>query len=205
MSSRSVTPVDLNFKGDRHYLHGTDVYDAAVSSLHARWPDIDGRCRFTFHRITSRPLSVISEPFSQGAARPEKCVAEMHVTGGKDQASVWFVQREGEVTGRYPYDEDRVVAHCVMEGNRIALGAVPKAKPIEIVVAMTKRLHNSILKPETGRWLFTRLDLQRLLQTRDMDGLSVTLAAPARLAITRSNVASRSGDIGSIFFSVGQT
>lgn len=204
MSSRIATPVDLRFKGDRTYLHGTDVYEAAVSCLRERWPKIDGRCRFAFHRITGQPLMALCEPFSQGVTRPESCVAEMHVTGSSRQASVWFVPCEGEVTGRYPYDEDQVVADCVVVGNRLALGSVPKAKTIEIVVAMTKRLHNSIAKPEIGRWLFTRLDLQRVLRPEDADGLSVTLATPARSAITRSNVQTKAGNLGSIYFSVGQ-
>jgi hypothetical protein len=205
MSERAAIPIELNFKGDRHYLHGTDVYEAAVSSLRGRWPDIDGRCRFTFHRITSRPLSAICEPFVQGAARPNDCVAEMHVTGGQHQASTWFVERNGDVTGRYPYDEDRVVTDCTVEGNRIAIGDPPQAKPIEIVVAMTKRLHYSLLKPEAGRWLFTRLDLNRLLQPGDLPGLSITVVAPVRSAITRSGIRAYSGDLGSIYFSVGQT
>lgn len=205
MSGRPAISVELNFKGDRHYLHGTDVYEAAVSSLRGRWPNIDGRCRFTFHRMTSRPLAAICEPFVQGATRPKDCVAEMHVTGGQDQASVWFAERNGDVAGRYPYDEDKVVADCAVEGNRIAIGDLPQAKPIEIVVAMTKRLHYSILLPEAGRWLFTRLDLNRLLQPRDLPGLTITLAAPVRSAITRSAIRAQSGDLGSIYFSVGQT
>jgi hypothetical protein len=205
MIKRHAVPVDLSFKGDRHYLHGTDVYEAAVSSLRSRWPDIDGRCRFMFHRVTSRPLAAVCESFSKVAPRPEDCIAEMHVTGRQDQASVWFVEREGQVTGRYPYDEDRVVADCAVTENRIAIGGLPQARPIEITVAMTKRLHYSMLKPATGRWLFTRLDLDRLLQPRDLAGLTITLAMPVRSAITRSVIGCQSGSLGSIYFSVGQT
>src|SRR5438552_17547397 len=97
--------VELCFKGERTYLHGTDVCDAAVSILGRRWPGLDGRCRFVFHRLTRRPLIAWTHRFSVAAARPERCVAEMHVTGGVPEASVWFTERDGEVGGRYAYDE----------------------------------------------------------------------------------------------------
>ncbi len=196
--------VELKFKGSRDYLHGTDVYECAVDVLRQRWPAIDGRCRFAFHRMTRVPLSAIIDTFAVGVARPGNCVAEMHVTGGAAQASVWFVERGGDVGGRYPYDEEAVVRDCTIKGNRIALTSPPPSRTmVEIVVAMTKQLHNAVSLPQKGKWLFTRLDLKRLFDPADAPMLSVTLVSPARAAVTRSDIASGSQQLGSIYFSVG--
>jgi hypothetical protein len=197
------TDVDLCFKGDRTYLHGTDVYGAAVATLRGQWPQLDGRCRFTFHRLTRKPLTAWVQNFSAAGARPDGCVAEMHVTGGATEASVWFTERDGEVAGRYPYDEDAVVRECRVEGDRISMKQAPDNAVIEIVVAMTKRLHYAVLTPERGRWLFTRLDLSRLLRDDDRHGMSITMTSAPRTALTRSEIAVGHRRIGSIFFSVG--
>lgn len=198
------TEVELRFKGDRTYLHGTDVYTTAVAVLRERWAGLDGRCRFVFHRVTRKPLNAWTDPFSVSAIRPEDCVAEMHVTGGREDASIWFTEREGEVTNRYPYDEDAVVRECVVAGRRISLPTGSEHSAIEVIVAMTKRLHYALLTPGGGRWLFTRLDLERLLRPEDRQGISVTLTGTPRTAITRSEITVGPHRIGSIFFSVGR-
>lgn len=195
--------LDLCFKGDRTYLHGTDVYEAGVSRLRDLYPRIDGRCRFTFHRVAKQPLAVVVAPFGPAGTRPEGCVAEMHVSGGADEASAWFVERDGAVGCRYDYDEDAVVRDCTLRGNEISMGEPPPVRSIEALVAMTKRLHYALQKPERGRWLFVRLDLNRLLRADDARGMRVTLGTAARAALTRSDVSVRGEPLGSIFFSVG--
>jgi hypothetical protein len=178
------------------------VYDAGVARLRAEWPAIDGRCRFLFHRIAKRPVEAVLGPLG-AAARPEGCVAEMHVTGGADEASLWFVERGGTVDCRYDYDEDAVVRDCVLRGNEISMGEAPPVRAVEALVAMTKRLHYAASKPDRGRWLFVRLDLKRLLRADDARGMRVTLGTAARTALTRSDIAVRGESVGSIFFSVG--
>lgn len=147
---RSVD-IELRFKGDRTYIRGTDVYDAAVSQSRELYPGIDGRCRFMFHRIAKRPLAAVLGPFDVGVARPKGCVAEMHVRGGADEASVWFVERFGAVGCRYDCNEDAVVRDCTLGGNEIGMGEPPPVGAIEALVAMTKRLKYAAQKPERGR------------------------------------------------------
>lgn len=197
------TDVALCFKGDRTYLHGTDVYTSAVAMLHGRWPDVDGRCRFTFHRLARKPLTAWMDSFSAGRMRPGGCVAEMHVTGRNAAVSIWFTERDGEVACRYAYDEDAVVRDSVVAGSRIVMTRAPSNAPIEVLVALTKRLHYALLTPAGGRWLLTRLDLQRLLREDDRAAMSVTMIGTPRVTLTRSEIAVGGQPLGSIFFSVG--
>ena len=197
-------PVELRFKGDRTYLHGTDVYASAVDCLQQRWPGIEGRCRFSFHRVTSHPVLALLDSFQNGRSKPENCVADMHLTGGKNEASIWFVEREGAIAGRYAYDEDAVVKDCIVSGSCISRAGSSHYSTIETIVAMTKRLHNVVALPAQGKWLFTRLDLKRLLRARDAEELSVTLAGEPKASLTRSNIAVHGEQLGSIFFSIGR-
>lgn len=191
----------LRFKGERTYLHGTDVYDAAVHCLRARWPGIEGRCRFAFHRVATRPLTVAIVGYGSGA-RPPGCVAEMHVTGGGPEATAWFTERAGAVAGRYPYDEDAVVRDCALLDREIAMEVPARARPIEALVAMTKRLHYSVAKPDRGRWMFVRLDLKRLLRDDDARGMRVRLIGEPRPTLSRADVVVRGEPLGAIYFAV---
>jgi hypothetical protein len=200
------TDVDLCFKGDRTYLHGTDVYTCAVSLLRERWPNADGRCRFTFNRLARRPVTAWVGSAPSPAPRPQGCVAEMHVTAGVSQVSIWFVEREGEVACRYPYDEEAIVRESVITGTRIIGTRVPDhVSTIELLVAMTKRLHQVALAPPAagGRWLFTRLDLPRLLRASDRETMSVTISAVRGAVLTRSEITVGGEPLGVIFFSAG--
>jgi hypothetical protein len=197
-------PVELRFKGDRTYIHGTDVYASAVDCLQQQWPGIDGRCRFSFHRVTSHPLLALLDTFQNGRPKPDNCVSDMHVTGGRNEASIWFVERKGTITGRYAYDEDAVVKDCIASQRSISRAGPSNYTAIETIVAMTKRLHNVVALPAQGKWLFTRLDLTRLLRAHDADDLSITLASEPKSSLTRSNIAAHGEQLGFIFFSVGR-
>jgi hypothetical protein len=154
--------------------------------------------------MARRPLTAVLGEFAAGATRPQGCVAEMHVTGGITGASVWFVQREGAVAGRYPYDEDAVVRDCAIADDTIRSGTLPPVRPIEMIVAMTKRLHGAVQPLEGARWLFTRLDLHRLLPDDLYGMVSVSLAGEGRASITRSDIFFDSRQVGSIYFSRGR-
>ena len=90
----------------------------------------------------------------------------MHVTGGKNEASVWFVERKGTITGRYAYDEDAVVKDCIVSDRFISRAGPSNYTAIEMIVAMTKRLHNVMAFLRRVNGYFTRLDLKRLLRAR---------------------------------------
>jgi hypothetical protein len=156
-----------------------------------------------FHRVAEKPLTAWIADFSGRTDKPEGCVAEMHVTGGDPQVSIWFTQRDGEVGCRYPYDEEAVLRDCTIRGARVAASGAPDNAAIEVLVAMTKRLHYTLLAPTKGRWLFTRLDVSRLLQQNDREAMSVTMIGTPRETLTRSEITVGGGPLGSIFFSAG--
>jgi len=194
--------LDISFKGDRRYLHGTDVYDASLAALRACYPDSGGRVRYSFHAIARSALELHCGKAGEIGERPDGCVAEIHFGDARSMVSGWIVETGRTVEGRVPYDEEAVGAACELDGKRIVMRAPSGHRPIEIAIAMTKRLHYALFPPEAGRWMFTRLDIARPLQDSDPDGMEIALKNRLGARLTKSDLRSGDAALGSIYFSL---
>jgi hypothetical protein len=194
--------LDIRFKGDRRYLHGTDVYDASMAALCACFPGTDGRVRYSFHAIARTALELRCGKAGTIGARPEPCAAEIHVGDGAAMVSGWIVETGRAVAGRMPYDEDAIGAASALEGPRITMLKSTGHRPIEIAIAMTKRLHYALFPPPAGKWMFTRLDIARPLVPGDADGIEIAHKNRLGARLSRSDLKVRGGSLGSIYFSL---
>jgi hypothetical protein len=194
-------PLELRFKGERDYLHGTDIYDAVASALRQREGRADGAFRMSIHRIARRQCAMVVADTPDRAGRPEEAVVEFALGGGGSRLTGWLIETEYEVDCRYSYDEDAVVADTRFDGEAIILDRAPGYRPIEVVVAMTKRLHYSAVPIAAGRWMFTRLDLKRLLEDEDEADMRIELKNRLGHRLTRSRIECRGVHIGEIYFS----
>jgi len=194
--------LEIGFKGDRSYLHGTDVYDASLAALRACFSEAGGRVRYSFHAIARTALELRCGKAGAIGERPERCVAEIHLGDGAAMVSGWIVETGRAVEGRTPYDEDAIGAACALEGQSIAMRKSTGHRPIEIAIAMTKRLHYALFPPATGKWMFTRLDIARPLQPADADGMAIAHKNKLGARLTRSDLRVREASLGSIYFSL---
>ena len=66
---------------------------------------------------------------------------------------------------------------------------------------MTKHLHVELYPGGSGKWIVTRLDLDRLLRSEDGGALEVTLERNLHHRLTRARVVAGAQQIGHIYFS----
>lgn len=195
-------PLELCFKGARDYLHGTDVYTqvAAIAQAHLG-PNVS-RVKLALHSFFRHQPDVVWSPGLAPPRQPERAVVEFSAVA-EEALSGWFVETDRPVTCRAPYDEEAIGACCRIEDECIFAEAPPPGTPIEVVVSMTKRLHQTRFPPAAeARWIFTRLDLKRLLLPEDPARVSLRLLGNLHGRITRSEIRSGGVPIGSIFFSL---
>ena len=195
-------PLTLCFKGDRTYLHGTDVYESVVSALQARWPNANGGLSFAFHRIARNQCHAILTDSGDRVRRPENIAAQMTIRAGEHTLTAWVVEGTESIDCGVPYDEDAITARCEIRSEEIAISAPTDNTPIEIAVAMTKRLHYALDPNVSGHWMFTRLDLERPFKPTDRTGMRVVRRQSLGVRLSRSEVFSGEVRLGDIFFSV---
>lgn len=180
---------NLPLKGSRDYLHGTDTYNWLAGLIA---PD-EAPLTITFRRLIRGQMEIARQ------SGDPRVVAEFSIPGGR----YVLIETDEAPTRRVPYDEDGITRDCGIEGEKISapLGA-PGCSPIELCVAMTKRLHHVALTGEKRKWLFARLELKRFFREEDLRAMSVEIAQKVETRFTKSTIAVGGEAIGSIYFSV---
>lgn len=198
-----MTPLSLQFKGGRDYLHGTDFYEAIVAAAAAERDLAETSVKLSIHHLSRKQVAL---HWQEGQAkRPADAAVVFRLTSPQGvSAEGWLNETDTPVEGRYPYNEDEAVAPARVEGETILFDRESPYRPIEILVAMTKRLHYTVMPISAGKWMFTRLDLDRRLRAQDTGAFSVRLANRLGQRLTKSEVQVSGRRIGDIYFSVVQ-
>lgn len=191
-------PLELAYKGQRDYLHGTDIYDGGMEALRRVAPDFaHGRLRMVIHEFARRQCDLVYATGPAPCPRPDDARTELWLSGG---VSAWLKETDRPVTRRRPYPEHEIVAGSSIGGQTIEAGPVQSFSPIESLVALTKELHLA-LRGREKRWVFTRLELERPLERADVQGMQVELLRTLGDRLTKCAVRSMNQPLGHIFFS----
>ena len=156
-----VRPLRLWFKGERTYLHGTDLFNLLVEVT-----DIGGDAgaadiRLSFYYPISRGVEAVRLP---SGVRPAFRPAALLEFARAGQRIVWAVRERPDeiVVERRPYDERLVADGAVIESVSILQATPTPYSFIERVVALNKRLlEHADANPKRG-WWFSRLELVAL-------------------------------------------
>jgi len=201
MSSTPPQRLDLAFKGERTYLHGTDMYNAILDFLGARHgrDGISG-LDVSFHRMARRAVDLHDAPCPE-AGQP---VAVCAYRAGTDVRRIYLYESGDEVQGRRPYDEASLVAG--MDTDRATLSGVwPGPSPysdVEVWVALTKGLHQRVLPDLRGQWLFARGQFPRVRRESGPGERRLRIVSNFQNRLTRTTLHHDGQDAGVIYFSL---
>jgi hypothetical protein len=164
----SVERLNLGFKGERNYTHGSDIFNAINLSLGRRKPPA-WVSHLAFRNFARRDCELHwNKPgdechlVAQGSAKFPDGVRPF-----------WVVESLKEAAGRRPFDEERLVAPAVSEHSSIVLRGRSEYSPIEEIIALTKRLNYELAPDVDGKWVFGQLDLDDALP-KDYSSLRIT-------------------------------
>lgn len=194
-----VRQMGLQFKGDRNYLHGTDIINETLSWLSSQkgeLKDID----IAFHRLASRQLMVMEGVVPEGV----EPVAVCSFTSSGERERVYLVETDLAVTGRYPYPEDEIVAAMQLDlaGRRGVLSGETAYSDIEVWVAMTKALHYKVFPQLQGKWLFVRGRFPQFARHSMAGERTLAIVSSFNDKLTRSEALLDGVKVGEIFFSI---
>lgn len=155
--------LDLNFKGERDYLHGTDIIPALV--------ELTGPAQnltVQIHRKTSHQLSaqwVDEIKLSQMRKKGDICVLMSYETlEGMKKYIVVTEDLSKPVKTSKPYDEKKVINLSTIQENCISQENYSTGTVIERIVALNKSLLTKL--ENHSSWLFCGIELKTLPDDR---------------------------------------
>jgi len=191
----------LRFKGDRDYLHGTDILPIALHALSGRRPlDAIGNIDIVFHALARTGLTLCME-----APPGSKPKVQLGCTIEGMRRKFLLIEDGRSITGRYPYPEEQIIAATTIDaGLAKATSSVPLPfTNIERWIAMVKALHHALYPDMPGKWLFARAKLATYQDAYpDWTEHRVTIKADFGGKLTRSVLTIDGRDIGDIYFAL---
>ena len=191
-------PLKLRFKGDRRYVHGSDVFSSVDRVV--REHDSDAFvAQLAFRRVGRHDCELRwSKP-----SPTDSLVAQGRVKTGGRMRPFWVVETAAAVGDRYEFEEDRLTSTAIIDGESIELPERTSYSTIEEVIALTKRLNYTLSPDVDGKWVFGELKLTssfpddylviRISRTKEVGG---------RFSVNRINI--DGNPIGDIRFIVGK-
>ncbi len=182
----------LAFKGERDYLHGSDIFNALAALTGAREDVV-----LQMNKVMRRALNAVPAPDGRPSG---EFSALFEYGGGGGRCWIALVEDASvEVTARRPYDEASVAAGARLSGNRIESPGSGAATFIERAIALNKVLLNARFAPEIIKWWFTRLELDRVPE--NPRSVALTFVAGVGARITKSSIEADGAGCGRIYFS----
>jgi hypothetical protein len=195
-----MSMLKLRFKGERSYIHGSDVYNA-VSLVASELFDQGYVSSIAFKKF-ARGQCFLS--FSQDSARGGVVASGSILAHGNVQHEFWLYETEELVTDRYPFDEEAIVCGATYDefAKRICRAEGSGYTPVEDVIALTKRLNYLVCPEVEGKWVFSQLSLMAPLA--NSGSLAITMRSTLRGRFSVNDIVQAGVAIGTIRFVVGK-
>jgi hypothetical protein len=150
----------MRFKGDRDYLHGTDILPIALHALSGgQRLDAIRDTDIVFHALARTGLTLcVGAP----AGCEPKARLGCSIEGRRHK--FLLVEDGRPITERHPYPEDQIIAATTIDtaSATATSSAHLSFANIERWIAMIKALHHAVYPDTRGKWLFARANSPRI-------------------------------------------
>ncbi|QLE78831.1 hypothetical protein FLM55_03375 [Francisella sp. Scap27] len=145
------------FKGNRKYVHGTDIFNQVCGMFDIDFEGMD----VSFHGISERNLSI-------SKVMPDNKDDIKFVFKLKDSQHTYIYygfENNIDINCKYEYDESIIckASNIVMQKKEIILSKITGYSFIENIVALNKHLLENIYLDAHGKWYFSRLQLNKAI------------------------------------------
>jgi hypothetical protein len=189
----------LQFKGNRNYLHGSDIYNETLTWLKLNREDVES-IDFSFHHIATHQLCAIVGVLPDGIDPVAICL--FTTDGAREQ--LYIVESDDIVTERYHYPEEEIISQMEIDltARRCVLRGGIAYSDIELWVAMAKALHYKVFPLISGKWFFVRGRFPKYeLRSQSLER-TLHIVSTFNNKLTKSEVFLNNQMAGEIYFSV---
>ncbi len=192
--------LDIKLKGARSYVHSSDLYLTLDCVAKERFGPSAWLSSLSFRELIETRCQLILPEDGEVSALHGQATCTIEISGN---TLAGLIVATGEtITQRIPFDEALIERSADISQKKIIQRHRAGFTAIEEMVALTKYLHNIILPPEKGRWVFSGIDLKIPLPVEDDACFYVVLVQNLAGRMTISKIQQGDRDIGTIKFIV---
>ena len=193
-----VYNLDFCFKGNRTYVHGTDIYNELCnlleSSMQAKKIDLSFHNIIT-HNITLTDTKPINEKLIKFICK--------YIDQSDIKRVLFGIVNKKSIECRYTYDEQSIcnLSSLSISQEEVLLEVNSSFSFIENCVALNKYLLESIFPNVEGKWYFTRLQMKSLKNINNYP-MKLNLKANFNFKLTKTEIYISDVLVGYIYFSL---
>jgi|GEM_PF-1831090 len=198
-------PLELPFRGERSYLHGTDLHQAIMGALGSDLPA--GPVSITFHSLLKQLPDLVCSTDSLRHLRDDPTFrGELRFGSGESVLNAVLMESVRPAIERKVCNENDVAAAALVDeaAKSATLDEPQVGNLIEQIVFLNKHLHLKLLPHLSPKWLFAKLELSAPLATAAPRQIALVLKQVLGNRFTRSEILFDGQRFGSISFSTPQ-
>lgn len=197
--------LNLSFKGQRPYIHGTSILDEVMAcALGLYGPELV-EVDFSIHKMVDKKLFVRWFSSDASVLDKQESIAQIKFKNKDNYINGGIFSESESPSERVPYFESLVTDFCSIDIGRrkIALERDDSGfSGIEILVAMNKALHLAVFENLVDiQWVFCRWSGPVWPLPDDMKGVAITLKKNLGTRLTCAEVILRGRVMGNLYFS----
>ena len=187
--------LNLSYKGDRNYLHGTDIFNFLDSYFRSCGGFL---ISLSFRSFAQKQLEITLEKPKLADALP---LAEGLVKYPWGESQFWLTESDQDVDMRYSFDETLITNMSIITSYNISLASPNQFSLIENLVSLTKHISNVKSPLDVGKWIFGKIKLNQALPCK-WQSIYISRLACLKGRLIRYNIHVDNVDIGEIVFIV---
>jgi hypothetical protein len=190
--------LEFCFKGNRTYIHGTDVYNKMLDFLKDKELQITN-FDLSFHGIAKSNIEISdNKPTDETLLK----FAFKYLDRDNTKKVFYGIENNIPVDCRYEYPEENIcnLSELNLVNKEVVLNTNSSFTFIENVVALNKYLLENLFPDVNGKWYFTRLQMKEL--TNSSYPLKLVLKANFNFKLTKTEILIADKSIGFIYFSL---
>lgn len=195
-------PMNFEFKGNRNYVHGSDIYPAALHIVRELWGRYPDEVMCTFHNVL-KSQGIFRLRSGVKGASSEDVYARFVFRLGESKHELVLNATNQPISVSRPYDEEDVLRFSEMSTKSIRMIVRSDYSYIEQIIAMTKRLHHVVYTDVHDKWLFTKLHIKNCIAPEDYRESALEIRAERKVQniLSQCSIFVNDSPVGHIFYS----
>lgn len=154
------TLLNTPYKGSRHYIHGSDLFNK-INEILSATPEY--RPYYVSQLVFTRFTYHLCELVIDEVVEPQLIAGKGIISSVDNKKNFYLVETGSPPSERYPFDEESLVATAKYHDSSITLNQDSGYTSIETIIALTKALSYKLMPLNKEKWVFGRIDLKSSL------------------------------------------